>query len=371
MNEKEFNLWRLLEVIALRIKFIVIFVLSVALLSVVVSLLLPRWYEASVLILPPKDEGMRFSAGGAEDMVSITAGLVLPTRVTPSDVYARILKSRSMTERVITANKLDEYYKQASPADLLLIMEEQSLFRVTDEGLLEIIYTDKNPKMAAAIANSFAEELNIMSREISTSRAKTTREFIGNRLGEVAHELDSARTALNEFQTKYKAIDLDRQTQLAIESAVSLKVILAQNEIDLNIKEKSLSPTHPDVITLKRKVDEIKSQIRMLEEGSENGSYLSLAVADVPVLKSRLAELTGKVKVSETLFEILSEQYEQARIQEKMDTPSISILDRAYPPELPVKPQKTIIVLVSTGVSIILAIFLALLMEYFDNLGKN
>ena len=371
MEEKEFNLWRLLEVIAHRMKFIVIFVLTVAALSAIISLLLPRWYKASALILPPKEDNMRLGASGLEDMISLTAGLTLPTRATPSDIYARILRSRNMSDRVIEANKLRDYYDISSTADLLEKISEFAAFRVTEEGLLEITYVDKDPKMAAAVANSFVEELDIMSRELSSSRAKTTREFIGNRLAEVLRDLDSSRAALNEFQQKYKAVDLDRQTQLAIESAVSLKVSLAENEIDLRIKEKNLSPTHPDVITLHRKVDEIKSQIKSLEEGVENGSYLSLPVSEVPFLKSRLAELTGKVKVSENLYEILSQQFEQAKIQEKMDTPVISILDRAYPPEIPFRPQKRIIVMVSTGSALIVSIFLALFMHYISGLEKN
>lgn len=371
MEEKEFNLWRLLEVIAHRIKFIITFTLAVAIISALISLLLPRWYKASALILPPKEDNMRLGTSGVEEMISLTAGLTLPTRATPSDIYARILRSRNMFERIIEANKLRDYYGIPSTVDLLEKINKLAIFRVTEEGLLEITYIDKDPKMAAAVANSFVEELDIMSRELSSSRAKTTREFIGNRLTEVSRDLDSSRAALNEFQQKYKAVDLDRQTQLAIESAVSLKVSLAENEIDLKIKEKNLSATHPDVVTLRRRVDEIKSQIKSLEEGVENGSYLSLPVSEVPFLKSQLADLTGKVKVSENLYEILSQQFEQAKIQEKMDTPVISILDRAYPPEIPFRPQKRIIVMVSTGLALIVSILFALFMHYVSGLEKN
>jgi uncharacterized protein involved in exopolysaccharide biosynthesis len=368
MDEKEFNLWRLLEVVSQRIRFIVVFVLAAAVISSTIALILPKWYKATVLVIPPKEGSMQFGSGGVEEMISLTAGLVLPTRATPSDIYARILASRNMAERVIKANKLEEYYNIHSTGELYEKLAELSHFRVTEEGLLEIAFIDKDASKAAAIANSYATELDIMSRELSTSRARTTREFIGNRLMEVSRELDSARTALNEFQQKYKAIDLDRQTQLAIEAAVNLKVTLAENEIDLKIKEKTLSSSHPEVITLRRKVEEIKARIRDLEEGVENGSYLSLPVAEIPALKSRLAELTSRVKVSETLYEILSEQYEQAKIQEKMDTPAISILDKAYPPELPFKPRKAVIVLVSVGLSFIVSIILALFMNYISRL---
>lgn len=372
MDNRDFNFWKILEVIALRIRFIVSFVLIVTIISVVVALLLPKWYKASTLLLPPKDEGLKLGQlSGAEDMISLTSGLVLPIRATPSDVYARILKSRSVAERVIAVNNLKDYYHLNSTVDILEKIDRQAEFGVTEEGLLEITYVDKDPRMAAQITNSFADELDRLNRELYSSRAKTTREFISGRLREVAAELDSTRAALRDFQSRYKAVDLDQQTQLAIQSAVNLKVALAENEIELNVKEKSLSPTHPEVISQRQKVNEIKDQISALEYGKGDSSYFNLPVSEVPALKIRLAELTSRLKVSETLYQVLSEQYEQAKIQEKMDTPTLSILDRALPPELPYRPQKTIIVLVSAGMAVIVAIFLALFMNYLANLERN
>lgn len=372
MDESRFNLWRLLEIIALRLRFIVVFVLAVTILSAITAFLLPKYYRARVLLLPPKDEQLKLGQGaGIQDFVSITSGLALPVRATPTDIYARILKSRSIADRVIEGNKLKEHYDLESVVEVLNRLEERSDFRVTDEGLLEISFSDRNPQMAADVANSYAAELDRLNREVTSTRARITREFIGNRLMEVARELDSARTALRQFQSRHKAIDLGQQTQLAIQSAVNLKVALAENEMELNLKEQSLSASHPEVITLKRRVEQIRDQISSLEFGSKDSSFLNLPVSEVPLLKVRLAELTSRVQVSEALFQILTEQYEQAKIQEKMDTPTISVLDAAYPPELPYSPQKKMIVAVAAALALILAIFFALMLDYFDNLRKK
>lgn len=372
MEDREFNLWKLLEVIARRIKFILVFVLVITLISVAISLLLPKWYQASTLVLPPRQEGFKLGwSGSLDEMVSLTSGLQLPMMVTPTDIYARILRSRTLAERIGKINRLEEYYSIRSTEDLVVRIIKRSRFHVTPEGLLEISYLDRNPELAAQIANSFADELDRMNREIATSRARTAREFIENRLDEVSRDLDSARTELRAFQNAHKAIDLDKQTQLAIEAAVGLKVDLAKNEIDLNVKEKSLSPTHPEVIDLRRRINEIKKQINLLEFGGNDSSYLNLPISEVPVLKIKYAELTSRLQVSETLYRILSEQYEQAKIQEKMNTPTISIIDRAHPPELPVRPQKRIIVGATFVLSLIIAVFLALLHNYLQNLKER
>jgi len=369
MEEKEFNLWKLLEVIARRIRFIIIFVLIVTVITAAISLLLPRWYLATTLVLPPKNEGLKLGWGGSIDQAtSITSGLSQPVMATPTDIYARILGSRALLERVIDKNNLSDYYALQGRSDLIDRVSRQSDFRVTPEGLLEMSYLDKDAGMAAVIVNSFAEELDALNRELASSRARQAREFIEGRLSSVSADLDEAREDLREFQNLHKAVDLDRQTQLAIESAVGLKVDLARNEIDLNLKEKSLSSNHPDVVMLRRRINEIKQQINTLEFGGSDSTYLNLPISEVPQLRIRYAELTGRVQIAETLFRLLSEQYEQAKIQEMMDTPTISIIDRAYPPELPIKPQKRIIVTIAFIISFIVAVFLALFFNYLENL---
>ncbi len=368
MNESEFNLWKILEVMARRRKFIISFILGLTILSIVISLILPKWYEAKALMLPPKDEGFKlgWSGSSVDELVSLTSGIQLPVMATATDVYARIFESRLLADRVIRANDLNEYYEMDFGDDLFNRIEEQSDFRVTPEGLLEIKYEAKDAQKASDIVNSFIYEMDVLTRELAADRAKVVREFLEIRKGEVATELDSARNQLQLFQSENRAIDLDRQTQLAIETAVGLKVKLAQSEIDLSVKENTLSGNHPEVINLRSEVKEIKAQISRLEFGGADSSYFNLPVANVPILKIKYAELSSRVKVSETLFQILTEQYEQARIQEKMNTPTISVIDRASPPKLPVRPQKKLIVIGTFLISLILALFISLLFNYFD-----
>ncbi len=371
MEETRFNLWRLLEIIALRIKFIVLFVLVVTLISVIISLLLPRWYKATALLLPPRESGFNPGWSSNDVSYSLTSGIRLPIMATPSDIYARILESRQLAERVVAANDLSKYYGVNSLDEAIKIIDKRSDFRVTPEGLLEIGYIDKDAGMASKIANSYADELDMMTRELASSRARITREFIAGRLDEVARDLDSARIAMKKFQDQHKAIDLDKQTQLAIESAVGLKVSLANSEIELNVDEQTLSKTHPDVISLRRKIAEIKKQIRALEFGGSDSTYLNLPISEVPALKIQYAEIASRLKISGKLYEILSEQYEQAKIAEKAVTPNVSILDRAYPPDLAIKPQKRKIVIFTFLISLIFAIFLVLVLNYLENLRNN
>ena len=58
---------------------------------------------------------------------------------------------------------------------------------------------------------------------------------------------------------------------------------------------------------------------------------LSPAMIAVPELALQYARLFRQVKVQETLFTLLTSQYEQAKIAEARDTPTVQVLDSGVP----------------------------------------
>lgn len=371
MEDKEINLWKFLEVLALKARFIIGFTFIITAISVIVAFILPRWYSARTILLPPKDTGSY--VGMVQDLaeaLTLTSGLEQPTAATPADIYVRILKSRTLVSRVIEANDLRGHYGINSDENIMEKMEDFYNIHVTDEGLIEISFEDKDPQLAARVANSFAVELDSLNQEIAISKAQGLRGMLENRLAEIGGSLASARRAIEDFQRQHRAVDIDRQTQLAIESAVSLKVALADAEININVKRKTLSDTHPEVVNLRRRIDEIKNQINALEFGGADSSYFNLPVSDVPGLKQEYARLMADAQTYEALYQLISQQYEQVKIQERMNAPKVAVIDPAFVPEKPVKPGKSKIVLLTFGVSLVLAVFLALIMNYISELKK-
>ena len=76
--------------------------------------------------------------------------------------------------------------------------------------------------------------------------------------------------------------------------------------------------------------------------------------------------LLREAKVHETLFELLTEQYEMARIQEAKDSPTVQVLDKAVPSNKKVKPKRALIVILSTFAGIFFGMFLVFFLEYLE-----
>ncbi|MCK4403459.1 MAG: hypothetical protein KAW02_00085 [candidate division Zixibacteria bacterium] len=366
------NIYTYLIILVNYRRFIFLNLVGVCLIVAIISLLLPRWYRSTTTILPPGGEAL--GLGAASSLMGTATGLAasfsLPFMATPSDIIAAILESRSVGEAVVQKENLMEVYKAKSMEKALKELFSHVSVKVTEEGLISLSYEDKDRIRAAKVANRFVEELDRINRKTSTSQAKNARMFIEERLAQTQKELTQAEENLREFKEENKTILLDDQMKAAIGKASDLKAQMVSSEIDLNVLSKTLSPSHPQIKSLRSRINEIKKQLEILqlgnqEEDSEGKTVLDVPFAEVPSLSLKLARLVREVKIQERVFELLTQQYEQYKIQETKDTPTIQILDRAVPPERRAKPKRALLV----GLSGILSIFASLVfifgLEYF------
>ena len=366
------NVWLLFDVLARRRGLLLGIVATVTLAAVVISLVLPSWYAAEVVLLPPKDIKIATGSYSAvEQIASMTEGLTLPMMVTPSDLYARILKSRRISEAIIDRFDLRNRYNTGNRTDTYLALMSHVSFRVTDEGLLTVIVEDRDPETAASMANAYIEELDSLNNDIVSQRARQTRDFITTRLEQVKEELAASRRALEEFQRTNRTIDFDEQTRLAIDQATDLKISLAQVELDLALRGQVLSADNPELVELRRKKGILRNQLQQLETGNADSSYFSVPVAAIPALRGRYEDLYSRVRVNERLYTILLEQNEQARISAQEEMPSVSVLDFARVPEVRSRPQRTRIVIGAFVASILLGLLIVALVDYIARMAVH
>ena len=90
----------------------------------------------------------------------------------------------------------------------------------------------------------------------------------------------------------------------------------------------------------------------------------------MPDLGLQYARLFRDAKIQETLYGLLTQQYELARIQEAKDSPTVQVLDVAKAPEKKTRPKRSLIVLLSTTTAVFLSVFLVFFLEFLDK-GRN
>jgi tyrosine-protein kinase Etk/Wzc len=352
-------------------RFIFLNFVGVCVIVGVISLFLPQWYRATTTILPPQTESLNL--GAASSLLGAFSGISssysLPLMATPSDVYAAILKSRTVTEAVVERESLMTVYRAKSKDAAIKELSSRVAVNVTSEGLITLSYEDHDRNRTADVANCLIQELDRVNRETSSSKAKNARIFIEERLAKTQKDLSSAEENLKNFQENNKTLVLDDQMKSAIQKAADLKAEMVSSEIELNVLSKTMSPSHPQIQSLRSRINEINRQLELLEWGDqkekpEDKTVLDVSFNQVPSLSLQLARLLREVKIQETVFELLTQQYEQYKIEENKDTPTVQVLDKAVPPERRAKPKRAFLVAIAGILSLFASTAIVFGQEY-------
>lgn len=351
-------------------RFIILNFISICVVVAGISLLFPNWYTAKTTILPPEKQGLSLglSSSFLSGLSSLGGGMALPLMATPSDVYASIAESRSVAEEVIKSEDLMNYYQEKSIQRAVKEVRSHLQVSVGDEGMVSISYEDKNPQKAASVANSFALKLDQVNRQTFISKAKNSRIFIEQRLEQTRADLAESEEQLRKFQQENKAIAIDEQTKAAIGAAADLQAQLVVVELELNVLSKNVEDT-PEKRQLQFKRQELLNQLNKLEKGEGKGSQsglLSVPFEKVPDIALKYARLFRELKIQESVFELLTAEYEKAKIEESKDTPTIQVLDRAVPPERKSRPKRSFMVAFAGGFSLLFSVFFVFFREFME-----
>src|SRR6266849_5932708 len=123
---------------------------SAFVLSVVISLLLPKTYTANAKIMPPQ-QNQSMGAMAALSQLGPLAGLAgqgLGLR-SPSDIYVAILRSETVANGLIGRFSLTSVYKEKLRIDARRKLEDNTLIIAGKDGVISVSVDDSSPQRAA------------------------------------------------------------------------------------------------------------------------------------------------------------------------------------------------------------------------------
>ncbi len=343
--------------------------------SIILSLIVPNKYRATAQLLPPVEEtdllglsSVLQSLGGATQMRSLArmAGMagIAPTTL---ETMRAILLSRTITERVVEKCDLMRIFKTKYMEDAIKRLNNITTITILTEGVIQIKVEGKSPYLIAKIANTYINELDNFMRISNMTKGKNTRIFIEGRLADVERNLRAAEESLKTFQKRYKVIALDNETKAAIENYVKLKTELIRKEVEITVSQNYASSDNPYVSGIKNEIDAIKKSLADIESRSQvgNGFGVGFAVSfkNLPEIGTEYVRKYRELKVMESIYGLLMQQYEQAKILEARDTPAITVLDYAVPPKRKIWPKRVLIILLFITVGICVSLTYSIIKE--------
>jgi uncharacterized protein involved in exopolysaccharide biosynthesis len=334
-------------------------------LSTITLFLIPNQYESSIRIMPPdpmSGSGTMLAAlaSKATPELAALAGSLLGTK-SSSALYVDLFRSRSVQDRVIDRLNLQKVYWSRYKEDARKKLDGRTaVSEDRKSGLISLTVTDRNPQRARDIAQAYLEELNRLLAQVSTSSARRERVFIEQRLISVKSDLEDAEKQFSAFASKNTTLDIKEQTKAMVESAAMLQGELIASQSELQSLEQIYTGNNVRVRSLQARVDELKRQAQNMQ--GTDASLLPDApptdqmyppIRRLPLLGVEWADLYRRLKIQETVFELLTQQYELARIQEAKEIPSINVVDPANLPEKKSFPPRLVLILALTLLSVV------------------
>lgn len=263
--------------------------------------------------------------------------------------YEEILTSRRCLEPLIIKFSLMERDEYKFMEDALKSFREEKLDLTQEKlaGVLKISIYDKDPVLAKEMVEFLLDELDKINIELNVLSAKNNREFIENRYFQARTDLTKAEDSLKTFQLVY-GVSPELQVKAAAQTMFSIEAELKGEEVKLDVLKKILSSDQNEVKIQEAKVNSLRDKVNGIRTSTDLNDILSLG--NSPQIVLSYLRLQREVEIQTKIVSFLLPVYEQAKIEEKRETPTVLILDKPYVAERKSKPKRLTMVVVLTFV---------------------
>jgi capsule polysaccharide export protein KpsE/RkpR len=328
--------------------------IKTAILATALLLLIPNQYEATTRLLPPDNNSTLALAGVAAKLgIGSAAAASAAGALKSGSIFLPMLQSRTVQDRIINRFDLRRVYRVRYYQDARLrLAGRTSISEDRQTGVITMTVNDRDARRAAGMAQAYVEELNRVAADLNTSDAHRERLFLEGRLKAIKVDLDQAAKQLGEFSSNNVALDIKEQGKAMVEGVAMLQGQLIAAESELKGLEQMYGDENSRVQSVRARIAELRRQAAKLGGNGEGQIYPGLR--KLPQLGVQYAEYYRRVLLEETVYNLLNQQYELAKIQEAKELPTIRVLDPAEVPEKKSFPQRSILILASTMLSVFL-----------------
>ncbi len=363
--------------VAVRWKRLVAFTaLGIVLLAGAVVLLLPRRYTASVVILPPQQG----ASAGAAMMAQLSSGLGAAAAASgglsiknPNDQQIALLKSRIVEDAMVARFRLQRLYGKRYVSTARKRFEKATKTENgLKDGLIRVSVTDSDPHRAAEMANAWVEEYKRFIATLAITEASQRRLFYERQLAAAREDLVRAEEDMRQTKERTGVIDIEGQERGMIGSAAELRGQLAAKQIEIKAMREFAGPGNPDLQRAQQEVSGMEAQLAQMDAASDRRTG-DLIAPKGSTTQAALdyARAMREVKYRETIQDLLTRQYEGARVDEAREGALIQIVEPAVVPDRPNSSYKIWIMIVSVLLAIPLALLTAAAVEVVSILRRS
>lgn len=365
MTQKEIDLSKLVLVLKEHKKQIGIITGVTTFLAILYCIFATPIYTAKTIINPPK---LTDAGSGISQLLGGMAGLSLGgggflAQKTDADVVIAMLNTAQLKDMVINKFNLIKYYDKKDIELTRKSLEKYVKFTSDmKSGFVGIDIDDKDPKLAANMANYYNIALGQLISNIAYNKSKQKMDFFNQQLATTKKAVNDAQSKLKDFAQK-NGIAAGQQSQMIAGLTTQLQAQLVVAQAQLQAMSLYATTDNPDYKETSAKVDAIRKQLNDISgqqtQNSSNPDSLPIPAGLAPELAQQYANLMREVVLNDEVLKVVAKQYEAAKIDalSEMAPTAIQIIDPAQVPLHKSKPKRAIIIFISILIGASLGIF--------------
>jgi capsule polysaccharide export protein KpsE/RkpR len=324
------------------------FLVRISAMGLVIGLLIafsiPARYTSTTRLMPPNNPAGSSPAMAASIAAALGGDMVggLLGSKSTSDFFVGILTTRTVQDQIIEQFDLKRVYGLRRMEEARLKLASRTGISVDRKSeIITISVTDHSPQRAQGMAKAYVDQLNQLVSELSTSSARRERIFLEGRLTQVDQDLNIAEKEFSQFASKNSTIDIKEQGRAMVEAAANIQGRLMGAQTELEELRQIYSDSSVRVRTVKARIAELQSQLTNFSGKDQTGTSGSQpdsadqypSIRKLPLLGVTYADLYRRTKVQEAVYQVLTQEYELAKVQEAKEIPVVKVVDSADIPE--------------------------------------
>jgi tyrosine-protein kinase Etk/Wzc len=340
---------------------------TAAVVSVIVSLLLPVRYTAATRIMTPQQTQSsaammmsQLSNAGAGSLIAAAAGGGGLGLKNPNDIYIGLLNSRPIADAIITQFDLKRLYRSRDMTAARKKLAENTTIASEKSGLLAISVTDKDRARSAAIANAYTAGLRSLSKTLAVTEASQRRLFYEDQLKHAKDNLVAAESTFQQVQQKRGLVHLDAQAKAMIAGLADLRAQVAAKQVQLQAMRSYSTEQNPDVQLAERELASLQAEVVRLDQRTRSSDPGNLGMGDLAGSGLDYITAEHELQYRQILFDLLLKQYDAARLDEAKDAAIIQVVEPAIEPDRRSSPKRVLIILLSIVAGFFAACMVAL-----------
>lgn len=221
-----------------------------------------------------------------------------------------------------------------------------------ESGIIRLALASSDAAEAVKILNKIASLYVEQNVRRTSAEAAQSLAFLQSQLPQVKRDLAKASDALNAYQTHGKTVNISLETQSVLGQSVALETRISELKMQQAELDRKFTKQHPAYRALMTQIGELTQQQKSLEG----------KVQDLPATQQELLNLTRDVEVASQIYTQLLNKSQELDIVRAGAVGNVRLIDTAdVDLTNPIKPKKTLIVLIATLLGAFVGVALVLL----------